>query len=1357
MPDSQVCTNCGLKNSSKVYAPIAIEPLKQQRLTYRFNRDGSTAKTELGNKILIVLDHIDGHASFSKVPITASTGTGGKIKALIDSSGFSPADFIVTSLLHCAPVHPVKPFIESVSWCVRKHLIEEIELHRPKVIIAMGSLATAALTGLSGKKKSIDDLRGYAIKLREDLCSSVVDPNLARLLRSIEVVPTYSPEQLASEYRLYGDIVNRDFKFACAIAANQVNLHETVDYRIGDTNALDALIKALVLRPDQPLSLDIETEESQAENEDTLDDATRKTQILSIQLSLAEGTGWFFYWTPQIKAGLLRLLESTSNTIIGHFLWNFDLKVLFESEGIDIPISRTDDTLAMYWHYKPELGKSLAFIASQYGMHRAWKHTISEALVEYGCKDVDATLRIYNRLKPQMKDVIAENGISLWDGYNLFVKGLRPILARAERYGIPRNVDAMAELSKLIQEEKDLALARIFELVPKDILPVKQYKKWPAELKPFVERLKSIGLLIVEAYETKIGIESGKRIKKGKLATINPDLDTKLLFDYFGYDIHPYEWDADTNLIILREPFLPLSSDHLKKYLTYYGINLPINLDGDSTTGKIEIEKLTDKLKSLMGRKLYSLSTPSERQCFVNPIQASNFEQAKEVAAKVVEFIELVFAYRKYNKAESTYVTGTGWVPDEHGRIHTTFTLSATPSGQLSSVRPNVQNLTKGKDANDKIGTKLGKMLRKTLWAEPGYAIVECDYSGCHLLTMSELAGDPTYYRLGSLDAHSFLTSHLVKGIVESTPQNLKPYYKGPEDQFTGWVEEVKLNLNDLASWLALDNSQLKAKLNYVKSRFKSLRDAQAKPCIAEGELVLTNKGLVPIEQITVDHLVWDGIEWVQHEGLIYKGIKEVIEYDGLRATPDHRVYTSDGRTLSLARAASEMVRLEVTGDGGQEIRTARSDFRRDHTEGYGNSDTSSSVSVYPMWLRNLGKSSYVVEDSFWWLQEMCPTLCKTLRNFGQTLQSYNGSLLRSAKLFLFTLWCAWYNVCFSISKRICSMGRAEFATSYLQECTDRSDRQQWQLRTGESAFSYSSGTITESSQQRVDELSRRANIDGKLSLSLSKRTYTHVSGETGFNGRRDHTTSIESCTTKSSWLERSVRRTTKARVYDIANAGPRRRFTVSNKLVSNCILGNQLGLGARKLYFLNDKNFTSIQEAEQLQLLLRELFPRVPEFQERVKQLAHKEGKLVSRHGFNRYFKGVLEFDPGSSQYRNGLDAEKAIAFYVQNSAFGIIREAMLKMEAAGFMEKYGFCNTVHDSLVFHVRLELLDECVRNITRIMEEPSSYIKSPAFPDGLALKVEASVGPNWAEIEEIPIYGDEIKWPEWARKELEKLA
>lgn len=61
--------------------------------------------------------------------------------------------------------------------------------------------------------------------------------------------------------------------------------------------------------------------------------------------------------------------------------------------------------------------------------------------------------------------------------------------------------------------------------------------------------------------------------------------------------------------------------------------------------------------------------------------------------------------------------------------------------------------------------------------------------------------------------------------------------------------------------------------------------------CIAEGQLVLTNKGLVPIEKVTTEMLLWDGENWVSHEGVIEKGKKDVFFYEGLCATPDHLVY----------------------------------------------------------------------------------------------------------------------------------------------------------------------------------------------------------------------------------------------------------------------------------------------------------------------------------------------------------------------------------------------------------------------------------------------------------------------------------
>lgn len=94
--------------------------------------------------------------------------------------------------------------------------------------------------------------------------------------------------------------------------------------------------------------------------------------------------------------------------------------------------------------------------------------------------------------------------------------------------------------------------------------------------------------------------------------------------------------------------------------------------------------------------------------------------------------------------------------------------------------------------------------------------------------------------------------------------------------------------------------------------------------CIAEGSLVLTDRGLVPIENVGVADKVWDGVEFVRHEGVIYKGRKEVIRYDGLTATPDHKVWASfegEPRAVRLDYAAASGARLVRTGSRGAPVR----------------------------------------------------------------------------------------------------------------------------------------------------------------------------------------------------------------------------------------------------------------------------------------------------------------------------------------------------------------------------------------------------------------------------------------------------
>lgn len=76
--------------------------------------------------------------------------------------------------------------------------------------------------------------------------------------------------------------------------------------------------------------------------------------------------------------------------------------------------------------------------------------------------------------------------------------------------------------------------------------------------------------------------------------------------------------------------------------------------------------------------------------------------------------------------------------------------------------------------------------------------------------------------------------------------------------------------------------------------------------CIAEGQLVLTDHGLIPIEKVTTEDRVWDGENWVHHDGVVYRGEREVMRYAGLLATPDHLVYVEEKVEPVPFQAAAE-------------------------------------------------------------------------------------------------------------------------------------------------------------------------------------------------------------------------------------------------------------------------------------------------------------------------------------------------------------------------------------------------------------------------------------------------------------------
>ena len=64
------------------------------------------------------------------------------------------------------------------------------------------------------------------------------------------------------------------------------------------------------------------------------------------------------------------------------------------------------------------------------------------------------------------------------------------------------------------------------------------------------------------------------------------------------------------------------------------------------------------------------------------------------------------------------------------------------------------------------------------------------------------------------------------------------------------------------------------------------------------------------IVDVLPDDLVWDGVEFVQHEGVQFSGYKEVMTYDGVTGTPDHKVFIDDETTLSLHEAQAAGARI---------------------------------------------------------------------------------------------------------------------------------------------------------------------------------------------------------------------------------------------------------------------------------------------------------------------------------------------------------------------------------------------------------------------------------------------------------------
>ncbi len=86
--------------------------------------------------------------------------------------------------------------------------------------------------------------------------------------------------------------------------------------------------------------------------------------------------------------------------------------------------------------------------------------------------------------------------------------------------------------------------------------------------------------------------------------------------------------------------------------------------------------------------------------------------------------------------------------------------------------------------------------------------------------------------------------------------------------------------------------------------------------CLGPDTLVLTNGGWRAIIDVSDNDLLWDGVEWVRHSGLVYRGGRETMKICGVEMTPDHETLVGGAWSPAHALAACEytMSRALETG-----------------------------------------------------------------------------------------------------------------------------------------------------------------------------------------------------------------------------------------------------------------------------------------------------------------------------------------------------------------------------------------------------------------------------------------------------------
>ena len=178
--------------------------------------------------------------------------------------------------------------------------------------------------------------------------------------------------------------------------------------------------------------------------------------------------------------------------------------------------------------------------------------------------------------------------------------------------------------------------------------------------------------------------------------------------------------------------------------------------------------------------------------------------------------VEEVLQYRQYAKFRSTYCDGLLKVIALDGRIHTSFQMTVTATGRLSSTEPNLQNIP--------TRTQLGSEFRRMFVPASGCVLVDADYSQIELRLLAHIADDEAMKQafLTGEDIHTVTAAQVFGVPTDQVTKQMRSHAKAVNFGIVYGISAFSL-----AQDIGVSYGEAKEYMDAYFARFRGVRDYQ--------------------------------------------------------------------------------------------------------------------------------------------------------------------------------------------------------------------------------------------------------------------------------------------------------------------------------------------------------------------------------------------------------------------------------------------------------------------------------------------------------------------------------------------------